>query len=439
MFGSVKARPNHYETLGLTPSATGDDIAKAFATRMQIQITGPEEADDHALKLFAAYETLRDPFSRQIYNAELGLAPEPRHPESAVEHRVAPFIAAALRDPIERTEHATSPDFILLPDTEDPESPVEQSGEPLIAGHSPSHSTEGEASVPDVRERRSEWNRAGAGTGAVVLGLGLLTLLGGLLWGNVDTQPTAFRGSTASGPERIAPRVGEVAQPASQPAVPIEVEPAQLPAEPVSTEFAPVTLGDIGLVPKNSSSTMSSAAAAETTNEAEETQIAEQSSGTTASSTDALAPALASTETEAADPLAPAPAAVSQTAPTAVAQVVASAPAARPTAVVNRTAPARLISGNLVKADNPRGQFRGTVTVRFTVQPNGQISGCRAAVSSGSSALDARTCRLVEQRLRFSPALDSQGRAVPSESRASYTWGVKRRPLLDQLLKLVRR
>jgi protein TonB len=114
---------------------------------------------------------------------------------------------------------------------------------------------------------------------------------------------------------------------------------------------------------------------------------------------------------------------------------VRPAPAVRSAPFVNRAAAPKWISGGLVKGDNPRGRYRGTVTVRFTVQPNGSVSGCRTAVSSGSAALDARTCQLAEQRLRFSPALNWQGRAIPYETRAIYTWGVKHRSLLDRLLK----
>ena len=433
MFGSVKTQPNHYETLGLTPSATGEDIAKAFATRLQIRVSSPEEADDHALRLFAAYEALRDPFSRQIYDAEIGVASGSTFNgdrESAVEHRVAPFIAAALRDPLERNEDDTPANFILLPDPEDLEPTVEQNGEPLPAEHGLVNPREDARVVAGPHHRRSEWNKAGAGTGAVVLGLGLLTLLAGLFWGNVDRQSMTSLEPTAAVPQKTAPPLIQPAQNAPQSVLPTEPAP-QLPPDMAATAFSPVTVGDIAPVSTSGGAVMSSS----TTNATGEIEIAEgagSGSETVTRSVDPQTPATPAASVEGDDPLAPAPP-VSQAAPAAVAQVAAPAPP-RPAAIVNRSAPARLISGSLVKADNPRGQFRGTVTVRFIVQPNGQISGCRAAVSSGNSALDARTCRLIEQRLRFAPALDAQGRAVPSETRATYTWGVKHRPLLKRLL-----
>jgi hypothetical protein len=46
---------------------------------------------------------------------------------------------------------------------------------------------------------------------------------------------------------------------------------------------------------------------------------------------------------------------------------------------------------------------------------------------------------LVQQRMQFSPALNPQGRPIASETRATFTWGVKRRPLVKQLLNLIRR
>jgi hypothetical protein len=48
-------------------------------------------------------------------------------------------------------------------------------------------------------------------------------------------------------------------------------------------------------------------------------------------------------------------------------------------------------------------------------------------VSSGKAELDAATSGLVENRMRFSPALDQQGQAVASEIMASYRWGRTRR------------
>ena len=88
-----------------------------------------------------------------------------------------------------------------------------------------------------------------------------------------------------------------------------------------------------------------------------------------------------------------------------------------------RQIPAKWLAGALVNSDNPGGRFHGTVYVQFTVQTNGRVTGCRATSSHLNRALEARTCRLVERRLLFSPALDSLGRRIPSILRTTYTWG----------------
>jgi TonB family protein len=444
MLDSSKTRPNHYETLGLTPSATSDDIDKAFAARMKMRTTIPEEPDDYPLRLREAYKTLHDPFWRRIYDAELGLGSEPRSepvlshpPQAADEQRVAPFIAAALREPASRTESADSPNFILVPDPQDSEPAVEQSLEPHIAGYGSLDPIEGESTGPDARARPSEWNRMGVGTGVAVLSVGLLTLVIGLLSGNVERPPNA-PGAPAVGAERFTAGSGKISQTAPQQAAPVDAGAPQLPAEAVTSAFSPVVFDDLGSIPTG-------AAQAPANNVAVEPQPAEQpESATTAnpeSAADPLAPLPSPIMASSAEPLAPtpAPAAATQSPPAAVAQVANTAPAARAAPAVNRAAPARWISGRLVKEDNPRGHFRGTVTVHFTVHPNGQVTGCRASASSGNPALDLRTCRLVEYRVRFSPALDPQGRPITSEAQATYTWGVKQRPLLDGLRKLFRR
>ncbi len=90
---------------------------------------------------------------------------------------------------------------------------------------------------------------------------------------------------------------------------------------------------------------------------------------------------------------------------------------------VSRATPPRYLGGGLVDADNSGGRFSGTVAVRLTVLPNGRTAACRVARSSGNATLDATTCSLLQQRLRFTPATDAEGRPVVSEVGSSYTWG----------------
>ena len=75
--------------------------------------------------------------------------------------------------------------------------------------------------------------------------------------------------------------------------------------------------------------------------------------------------------------------------------------------------PARLLRGAIRARDYPaaerRARIEGVVTVRFTVTPDGRATACRTMRSSGNAALDATTCRLIEQRFRYAPARDAGG------------------------------
>jgi len=78
----------------------------------------------------------------------------------------------------------------------------------------------------------------------------------------------------------------------------------------------------------------------------------------------------------------------------------------------------RHLSGALTRKDIPRSvwqaEARGRVVVRFTVGADGRARDCNVRQTSGHPALDAITCRLIEQRFRFEPARDTAGRAVAS-------------------------
>lgn len=58
------------------------------------------------------------------------------------------------------------------------------------------------------------------------------------------------------------------------------------------------------------------------------------------------------------------------------------------------------------------------VAVRFTVGVDGRASGCSVVRSSADAQTAAQTCALVIERIRFNPATDTQGNAVP----APYGW-----------------
>ncbi len=51
----------------------------------------------------------------------------------------------------------------------------------------------------------------------------------------------------------------------------------------------------------------------------------------------------------------------------------------------------------------------------FTVQPDGRVTNCRITEHSRYPAFDAKVCRLIEQRFRFDPARDEDGRPVAAD------------------------
>ena len=89
---------------------------------------------------------------------------------------------------------------------------------------------------------------------------------------------------------------------------------------------------------------------------------------------------------------------------------------------------AQRVRGQLNNSDYPIGArmagIEGMVAVRFTVQPDGGVSGCQILKSSGSAELDGTTCRLIERRFRYRPARDAQGRPIAEVATTSFTWGL---------------
>lgn len=90
-----------------------------------------------------------------------------------------------------------------------------------------------------------------------------------------------------------------------------------------------------------------------------------------------------------------------------------------------QAAPARRISGQLEDRDYPvRGPRERveSVGVRLTVGPDGRVSRCTVTQSSGNAALDAATCRIIEQRFRYRPATNPYGEPVVSTVSTTFDW-----------------
>ena len=69
-----------------------------------------------------------------------------------------------------------------------------------------------------------------------------------------------------------------------------------------------------------------------------------------------------------------------------------------------------------------RNEEQGTTRFRLAVGPDGRVKDCTVTSSSGSSALDATTCKLMKQRARFTPARDSAGQSTSDTVASAIRW-----------------
>ena len=61
---------------------------------------------------------------------------------------------------------------------------------------------------------------------------------------------------------------------------------------------------------------------------------------------------------------------------------------------------------------------------RLTVGTDGRVSECSVTSSSGSSTLDAATCKLITRRARFTPAKDADGNPVTDTYSNRIRWQI---------------
>lgn len=104
---TVRPRPNYYETLGITPAAASDEIAKAFAKATSVFRPHPFGG---ITEVCMAFETLRNPIKRRAYDVSIGLIPEPApRAASTAAREVASLPRPVSPYPVERTEIGTAP------------------------------------------------------------------------------------------------------------------------------------------------------------------------------------------------------------------------------------------------------------------------------------------------------------------------------------------
>lgn len=81
-----------------------------------------------------------------------------------------------------------------------------------------------------------------------------------------------------------------------------------------------------------------------------------------------------------------------------------------------------LFSDEDYPASAVRAGESGATGFRLDVGTNGRVSACTVTSSSGSSALDSTTCRLLRSRARFSPATDSTGAPTTDTVTGRIVW-----------------
>jgi curved DNA-binding protein CbpA len=177
----VKQRPNHYELLGLTPAATDDDIARAFAR--EISPLTPHAFGDIAL-LSVAHETLRDPVKRRAYDDSLGLNRKPPAPKPlqgwqySTTVSLAPPARPAPPPPLKTEPRAEEEE---QPPASQPVAPASESRRDWIPPRPiPLH-------IRPFEEDASEWKRPVIIGGGIFLGVAIMGVLAGL-WAARDVQ-----------------------------------------------------------------------------------------------------------------------------------------------------------------------------------------------------------------------------------------------------------
>jgi protein TonB len=83
------------------------------------------------------------------------------------------------------------------------------------------------------------------------------------------------------------------------------------------------------------------------------------------------------------------------------------------------------VSNDDYPASALRNEDEGTTGFRLTIGPDGRVTNCVVTSSSGSSALDTATCRIMRSRARFTPARDSNGQPTTDTQSARITWRIQ--------------
>ena len=268
MDNKIRSRTDHYETLRVARTASGEDISRAFASQMLTARMRPDISVARLAMLSVAYETLRDPIKRRAYDASIGLVAKPVAPpmrnaapfigvatidrlnrladpfpsvpqqqpqvraaDPRVEPRVAGFIAASLRPPARRDDAQSQP-HPSPPAQPAPAVLQEPAAEPAIARFD-------EGSIEDGR---LEIGRTAATLGACVIGVAILSIALAVPVPNPDRLPdspeSAQQALTVALPPAASADDSDVAL-TSPPAAEHAPREAQMTVDPVARPTRP--------------------------------------------------------------------------------------------------------------------------------------------------------------------------------------------------------
>ncbi len=179
MASTVTTRPNHYEVLGLAPTASAADIKAAFAREI-----GRPRAFDEALglnRVKAPPLIARDRFSMALPAIHLGPPPRPEATvEPVAEPRIASFIASSLREaPVPRHDPPIAPQSPIAEAAANDEQRIDESDEQPAA----------------------EWRRPALAIGGLIAAVALIGAWAGVTAGNDAESPAPQRTVTVALPQ----------------------------------------------------------------------------------------------------------------------------------------------------------------------------------------------------------------------------------------------
>jgi hypothetical protein len=217
MGSSVTTRPNHYEVLGLKPTASDKEIAAAFAREI-----GRPRAFGGLTQLSIAYEVLRDPAKRRAYDDSIGVKPEPlpraARPSIVQFSGSAHFIGAAIAGPGGLRDHGRPPHLEPLrePEPVAPLAAVPSEPEPMVEPEIASANRALPGFEPDralgYSDGQIQWKRPVVILGTLVGTAGLIGAWVGSVAGSDAQADPAERAVTVALPKaKQAPRMEQAA------------------------------------------------------------------------------------------------------------------------------------------------------------------------------------------------------------------------------------